>query len=267
MIDVSSKNQRFTDAAFSSPTFAATLLFSNIFNSIRHLFGLFLCKFKNMKKIILLIALVLSSALYKVANAQVGVTVNIGNQPVWGPTGYDYAEYYYFPDMDVYYHIPDRQFIYFDRGRWISAYSLPSFYRNYDLYRSYKVVINEPNPFMRNDYWRSRYSSYRGRPQEIIYNSREPKYFVINEHPEHSRWMASRSNNDRRYNDNRAGNYERNDDRRYDNSRRSTDVVRNDRDRNDRDRNNNNGRINDIKRSNENDQRGNWNGRYNGRRN
>ena len=118
--------------------------------------------------------LMLSSALFKVVDAQVNVNVNIGSQPVWGPVGYDYAEYYYFPDIDVYYHIPDRMFFFSDGRNWVSAYSLPPFYSNYDLYGSYKVVINEPNPFMRNNYWHSRYYSYRGRQQEIIYNSHDP---------------------------------------------------------------------------------------------
>ena len=60
---------------------------------------------------------------------------------------------------------------------------------------------------------------------------------MINEHPEHGRWMASRSNNDGRYNDNRAGNAGRNevyknDDRRYNDNRPGSagrnEVYRND---------------------------------------
>src|SRR4051794_17678287 len=133
-----------------------------------------------MKKLFFLLTFVSVAGLYRKANAQVGITVNIGSQPVWGPAGYDYAEYYYFPENDVYYHVPDRQYIYFDRGSWISAYTLPPYYRNFDPYRSYKVVINEARPYARNDYWHSRYYSYPGRQQELIYNSREPKYFVIN---------------------------------------------------------------------------------------
>lgn len=216
-----------------------------------------------MKKTLLLFALVLCSALYIKADAQVGINVNIGSQPVWGPTGYDYAENYYFPDMDVYYNVPNRQFIYRDRGNWISAYSLPSFYRNYDLYNSYKVVINEPRPYLRNDFWHSRYSSYRGRPQQIIYNSRDPRYYVINEHPEHARWMASRSYNNGRFNDNRGGNFGRNDDPRFDNNQRSNDMGRNDRSRYDERRNDNFGRSDNDRRGN--DQRD--NGRpYGGRR-
>ncbi len=150
-----------------------------------------------MKRLITLFSFVLAVGICQQVRGQLGVTINIGSQPVWGPAGYDYAEYYFFPDIDVYYHVPTREFIYFDRGRWLSAYSLPPYYNNYDLFRSYKVVINEARPFARNDYWHSRYYAYRGRPQEIIYNSRDPKYYVINEHPQHSRWLNSRANNDR----------------------------------------------------------------------
>ena len=224
-----------------------------------------------MKKYILLFALALSGAMLNMANAQVNVHVNIGSQPVWGPSGYDYAEYYYFPDMDIYYHIPDREFIYFDRGNWISAYSLPPYYNNFDLYNSYKVVINEPQPFMRNDYWHSRYASYGGRQQEIIYNSRDPRYFVINEHPEHGRWMSGRQDNDRGYNNNRNVNNGRNEgirneERRIDNNPRNYDMGRND--RMDRGRNERITQPNDNRRSQQNqgDRRGDENGRSNGGR-
>jgi hypothetical protein len=163
------------------------------------------------------------ATLFKNANAQVNVNVNIGSQPVWGPVGYDYVRYYYFPDIDVYYSVPQRQFIFFDGRRWVYAYSLPGMYSNFDLYRSYKVVINDPNPFLRPDYYRSRYVSYRGMfgRQPIIYNSRDPRYYVIENHPEHQHWMESRrsnSNNDRRYDD-RADYGRRDDARRNDNNR------------------------------------------------
>lgn len=96
------------------------------------------------------------------SQVRVGVQVNIGSQPMWGPAGYNYAEYYYMPDIDVYYNIPRQQFVYLDRGRWCFAASLPARYRNFDLYNGYKVVINEPNPYLRADYFRNHYHSYRG---------------------------------------------------------------------------------------------------------
>ncbi len=51
-----------------------------------------------MKKCIIIFCLILSGGLYGTMSAQnVNVTVNISQQPAWGPTGYDYAGYYYFP--------------------------------------------------------------------------------------------------------------------------------------------------------------------------
>ena len=63
--------------------------------------------------------LLVSAALF-VANkstAQVSVQVNIGDQPEWGPAGYAYAEYYYMPDIEAYYYVPRRQFVYLSGGQ------------------------------------------------------------------------------------------------------------------------------------------------------
>ena len=121
------------------------------------------------------------------AQVRVGVNINIGSQPVWGPVGYDYAEYYYLPDIDAYYYVPRRQFIYLSNGRWIFSASLPVRYRNYDLYSGYKVVINEPRPYLHAGVYRTRYAPYRGRHDQIIIrNSDEPKYYVVKGHPKYN---------------------------------------------------------------------------------
>lgn len=96
------------------------------------------------------------------ATAQVSVSVNIGAQPMWGPVGYDRVDYYYLPDVEAYYYVPRRQFIYLDAGRWIFAANLPGRYRGYDLYRGYKVVVNEPRPYDHYYSHRDRYARYRG---------------------------------------------------------------------------------------------------------
>lgn len=97
-------------------------------------------------------------------NAQVHVNVNfnINSQPEWGPVGYDYVEYYYLPDIDVFYNVPRQQFVYINGGRWIFAASLPVRYRSYDIYRGYKVVVNDPYPYKRCDVYRARYGRYKG---------------------------------------------------------------------------------------------------------
>lgn len=102
------------------------------------------------------------------AQVSVGVHVNIGDQPSWGPSGYDYAEYYYLPDIESYYCVPRRQFVYLSGGRWVFAASLPSRYARYDLYSGYKVVLRDPYAYRHFDDHRVRYARYRN------YHDRQP---------------------------------------------------------------------------------------------
>ena len=139
-----------------------------------------------MKKFLLATTLIIGSVIYTSADAQVRVSfyANIGNQPQWGPAGYDYAQFYYLPDLDMYYDVQARQFVYADRGRWVYATALPVNYRNYDLYGGYKVVINDQRPFMRHDVYRNQYKrfrNYRNR-QVIIRNSRDIRYAPFRNH-------------------------------------------------------------------------------------
>lgn len=144
-----------------------------------------------MKKSILIVALLFTCFICKTAKAQLNVSVraNIGAQPVWGPVGYNYVDYYYMPDIDVYYYVPNRQYIYQQGGRWVHASALPSRFHNYNIYNGYKVVINDPYPYRHADTYRTRYTEYKGHhDQEIIRNSHDSKYFEIKGHPEHNNW-------------------------------------------------------------------------------
>jgi hypothetical protein len=130
---------------------------------------------------------------------------NIGDQPAWGPTGFDRVEYYYFPDVNCYYSVTDHQYVYWGGSEWRHAASLPSSYGNFDPYRSYKVTLNEESPFNNNASHRARYESLRGsRVQPMIRDSRDEKYFVSKDHPEHDAWMRRRDANDDRGRDGRA---------------------------------------------------------------
>ncbi len=129
--------------------------------------------------------------------AQISINFNIGVQPVWGPTGYDYVEYYYLPDIDCYYYVPQHRFYYFFGGRWIYRSSLPPQYSHYDLYNSYKVVVNEREPWRHNDNYRQKYASYKGRhDQQPIRDSRDTKYFVNPKHPQHNAYLQQQKGND-----------------------------------------------------------------------
>jgi hypothetical protein len=140
-----------------------------------------------MKRIVFISIALLTGSLLSVSpsKAQVNVNVNIGAQPLWGPTGYDVAEYYYLPDLQMYYYVPSRQFIYLNGPNWVFVNSLPARYSGYNLYSGYKVVINEPKPYLHFDAHKVKYAKYKGAKgkQVIIRDSRDPKYFVVKGHP------------------------------------------------------------------------------------
>ena len=117
-----------------------------------------------MKKIIIaaVIALGIMNFTAQDARAQVSVNVNIGSQPMWGPAGYDYVQYYYIPEYNVYYDVMSRQYIYLNGQRWIHARALPPRFGHIDMYRTYKVVVNRHNPYRYNHMHMRDYGHYRG---------------------------------------------------------------------------------------------------------
>lgn len=116
-------------------------------------------------------------------SAQVHVSINVNSQPQWGPDEYDYVEYYYLPEFGIYYYAPKAQFIFRKGNRWVYAYDLPYQYRNVNLYSTYKVVINEKRPYLRNNYYASHYRKYKNAHsrQGNIRDSKNPKYRNANQ--------------------------------------------------------------------------------------
>lgn len=117
-----------------------------------------------MKRVlqVLPIIAILTTASFLSSQAQVSVSVNIGAQPMWGPAGYSSVDYYYLPDIECYYYVPRRQFVYLSGPNWVFSYDLPSRCRGYDLYSGYKVVCEGPRPYYHFDRDRVAYARYRG---------------------------------------------------------------------------------------------------------
>ncbi|MGV3588497.1 MAG: hypothetical protein ACO1OF_15940 [Adhaeribacter sp.] len=213
-----------------------------------------------MKRLIIAAGLLFGVALAQTVTAQVAI-VNIGSQPVWGPVGYDYVDYYYLPDIDMYYHVPTQQYVYLVNRRWVIARVLPPHLRGYDFYRGYKVVINEPRPYLYHDRYREYYGHYRGRMgQAIIRDSRDSRYFVNPGHPAYNRPNYANRNQNyyRDQYDHRYERYESNNRRRNDRNNQRDDryndyrTENNNRFRNDNDnrhRNNNDTRFRDNNES------------------
>jgi hypothetical protein len=117
-----------------------------------------------MKKLMLILGLGLMTGMVNVnrTEAQVHVGINIDIQPAWGPSGYNYAEFYYIPELNIYYDVINKLFFYYNRDRWISASYLPAIYSRYDFYSLYKVVLNNVRyPWKYNNRHRSMYAKYR----------------------------------------------------------------------------------------------------------
>ncbi len=135
-----------------------------------------------MKRYFLFAGLLLGYILNNQALAQ--ININISSQPLWGPAGYDNVNYYYFPDKEAYYSVPDRQYIYSNNGKWVKTTTRPTFFQGFNLNEAYKVVINEPQPYLHHQNYKVKYAGYKGKKsQPIIRYSNDPKYYVIAGHP------------------------------------------------------------------------------------
>ncbi|WP_316766564.1 hypothetical protein [Pedobacter frigiditerrae] len=136
-----------------------------------------------MKKLMLVAMLGIASLLNNTATAQ--ININISAQPLWGPTGYDHVDYYYLPDVDSYYSVPKRQFVYLNNGNWVFNNTLPARYSSYNLYNGYKVVVNGDRPYLNYNTDKVKYAKFKnyGGKQLVIKNSNDKKYYVVKGHP------------------------------------------------------------------------------------
>jgi len=152
-----------------------------------------------MKRLIFMVLLVAAGLLFAGrSQAQLRVNVNIGNQPAWAPEGYDDAQYYYIPDMDMYYDVPAHQFVYQRNRRWVRTAVLPSSYQRYDLYRVHKVPINQRDAYRYYDRDRQQYGQYRGKyDQRPIRDSKDDKYAQNRNNWDRDRFRGHSDNNGR----------------------------------------------------------------------
>ncbi len=153
-----------------------------------------------MRKLIAIAAMVfMGVAIAPKAEAKINIQINIGNQPAWGPTGYDYAQFYYFPDYNFYYDISRAQYVVLNGNTWVYTRTIPGAYR-FNPYSAYKVVLNQNAPYRQNSLHIRNYARYKGMGvrQTMIRDSRENKYYASKGHPMHNQWLKN--------NDNRRGN-------------------------------------------------------------
>ena len=157
-----------------------------------------------MKKLFLLLSAIFITTICSDISAQkvnINININVDKQPSWGPIGYDYAPYYYFPEIDIYYDVNREMFYYPSGSRWVCSRYLPLRYRKYNFYALYKVVIKDHNPWHNHKHHKKHYKNYRDdRTQICIRDSRDKKY--NNSRNNHKNWIDPKREhyNDKNYN-------------------------------------------------------------------
>jgi hypothetical protein len=120
------------------------------------------------------------------SSAQVNVNVNINALPDWAPARYvPETRYYYIPELQVYYDIPSKMYIYPHKKGWVRNKKLPKHYAKYNLNTCHKVSLYDigPNPYAHYDMHRKKYpQNYRrgtAQPTRHDFNNNKGK------HPNH----------------------------------------------------------------------------------
>jgi hypothetical protein len=133
--------------------------------------------------------------------------------PQWAPPYYSGARYYYLPDLESYYDLSTREFIFLNDGQWCYSYNIPSLYAGYDLNNCFAIVldVNVFKPWMHHQYYLSHYPRYYYRDyydhSNIPYvrgfneNSRSAVYWKENERGRARSWdnQNIRENRDFKY--------------------------------------------------------------------
>ncbi|WP_140938922.1 hypothetical protein [Sphingobacterium lumbrici] len=154
-----------------------------------------------MKKVVYFVLVFLGIGFVQVGKAQVNVSINIGSQPLWGPVGHAYARYYYIPEMDVYYDVVHRRYTYYQGNRWVTKSKLPARYKKINLYRTYKVVINDRSPWQHHRTHRITYSRYANNySQAILRDSHRDREYRRDDHKRDNRRYDAKRKYDKQEN-------------------------------------------------------------------
>jgi len=84
--------------------------------------------------------------------------------PEWAPP-YDnvgQVQYYYIPDIEVYYDVWNHEFVYLENGNWLFSPTLPAMYSWYDLRNGHTVVLDRQvhQPWLHHELYVSHYPRY-----------------------------------------------------------------------------------------------------------
>ena len=119
------------------------------------------------------------------------------------------VNYYYLPDIECYYDLRHREFVYLQNGSWRFSASLPSIYASFDLDNCFVVKLNNEvnEPWMHFHYYVAHYPRYfyKSIERENYHNyGHSPRWF--NENIKHYGYNNNRENKEySKQNENRQG--------------------------------------------------------------
>jgi hypothetical protein len=139
-----------------------------------------------------------------------------GSQPVyespqWAPPVYSGIRYYYLPDIECYYDIYTREFIFLNHAQWFYSPTLPYMYPGFDLNNCFVIIVNSNiyQPWMHHQYYVSHFPRYYYRDyydhSNIPYvrgydeNFRRAVYWRENERDRARSWDDENLRNDRQF--------------------------------------------------------------------
>ncbi len=124
-----------------------------------------------MKKSLFFAAIAAAILSNEAAQAQIGIHIGLhfGGAPVvYTPAPVenvqydDNDDYYYLPDADAYYCVPEHVYYFMNGDRWTSAPYLPGRFHDFDWRYARRYEVRAPRPYMHHDMYRERFKGFAG---------------------------------------------------------------------------------------------------------
>lgn len=104
-----------------------------------------------MKKILFSFLILSGIVLAGSANAQMRVDVGVRD---------NHPDYYYLPDVDMYYYIPANQYVYLYDDHWVFSNHLPPRYHDYDFAHGRRIYVYGIKPYLHHDVHYEQYNQH-----------------------------------------------------------------------------------------------------------
>ena len=120
---------------------------------------------KDLKKMMIVVVMLFSVSMFSGCDLytySVGSVHSRYDNPEWAPPYSEGVRYYYLPDIEAYYDLSARQFVYLSNGRWYDSPQCPSVYAGFDLNNCFAIAldVNVYQPWMHHQYYVSHYPRY-----------------------------------------------------------------------------------------------------------